>query len=66
MSDDADELLTVKDVERIYRISPAAQRTWRLRREGLGPLSFKLGSRIVYRRSEVVEWIAEQERSTRN
>ncbi|OBB79317.1 transcriptional regulator [Mycolicibacterium peregrinum] len=30
-----------------------------------GPASFTLGRRVVYRRSEVERWIAEQEQTTR-
>lgn len=30
---------------------------------GKGPASFKLGGRRVYRRSAVLQWIAEQERA---
>ncbi|QZH68891.1 helix-turn-helix domain-containing protein [Mycolicibacterium farcinogenes] len=30
-----------------------------------GPASFALGRRVVYRRSEVDRWIAEQEKATR-
>ena len=53
------DLLTPKDLERELGI-PAA--TWRwYRHVGRGPTSFKLGGRrIVYRRADVEQWLAEQ------
>lgn len=38
-------------------------RYWR--HANLGPASFSLGRRVVYRREEVERWIAEQELATR-
>lgn len=64
MNDD-DQLLTVADVEELYRIPRGTQRQWRHHRIQLGALSFRVGSRIVYRRSEVQAWIAEQENQSR-
>jgi hypothetical protein len=29
---------------------------------GVGPASFRLGRRVVYRRDEVARWLADQER----
>ncbi|AFJ35075.1 MULTISPECIES: helix-turn-helix transcriptional regulator [Mycobacterium] len=44
-------------------VNAATLRYWR--HAGIGPASFKLGRRVVYRRSEVERWIAEQEKATR-
>lgn len=63
--DDDDQLLTVADVETLYRIPAGTQRWWRMSGQHLGLLSFKIGSRVVYRRSEVAAWVAEQEKATR-
>ncbi|MEH3076199.1 MAG: hypothetical protein PGN11_05900 [Quadrisphaera sp.] len=37
-------------------------RYWRMR--GLGPPSFNLNGRVVYRRGAVLTWIAQQEQAT--
>ena len=44
-------------------IPAATLRYWR--HANIGPASFSLGKRVVYRRSEVERWIAEQEQATR-
>ena len=38
-------------------------RYWR--HADIGPVSFTLGHRVVYRRDEVLRWIAERESATR-
>ena len=55
-----DELLDHKGGFRVVRAAEGTLRYYRLR--GTGPASFKLGGRrVVYRRSEVDRWVAEQE-----
>ncbi|WP_100466175.1 helix-turn-helix transcriptional regulator [Mycobacteroides abscessus] len=56
-------LLTVKEVSELYRIEAGTLRYWRS--VNVGPPSFNIGRRVVYRRSEVERWIAEQETATR-
>jgi predicted DNA-binding transcriptional regulator AlpA len=60
-----DELLSTKRVESDYGMNAATLRYWRHANQG--PASFTLGprGRVVYRRSEVERWLAEQEQSTR-
>jgi predicted DNA-binding transcriptional regulator AlpA len=58
---DDDPLLLIDEVAKATRKSPATIR-W-LRHRGEGPPAFKLGRRLVWRRSGVIEWIAEQERA---
>lgn len=63
-----DEFLRPSDVEAEFGISVDTLSTWRLRtRRGtpVGPQSQHLGPRrIVYRRSVVEAWIAEQSQSS--
>lgn len=64
MSDD--DLLTTKQVcEEYPPLQPGTMRYWRHNDEG--PESFTLGpaGRVVYRRSAVERWLAEQEAATR-
>lgn len=60
-----EELLHAKQVEQDYGINAGTLRFWRCTNQG--PASFTLGrrGRVVYRRSEVERWIAEQEATTR-
>ncbi|NOR00028.1 helix-turn-helix domain-containing protein [Mycolicibacterium fortuitum] len=51
------------EVSEMINTSPATLRYWR--HADTGPASFLLGKRVVYRRSEVERWIAEQEQATR-
>ncbi|HTX94755.1 MAG TPA: helix-turn-helix domain-containing protein [Mycobacterium sp.] len=58
-----DEFLTTKQVSELFGLPEGTLRYYRLR--GTGPASFKLGGRrVVYRRSEVDRWVAEQEISS--
>lgn len=59
------ELLSTKQVEQEYGINAGTLRFWRSANQG--PASFTLGQRgrVVYRRSEVERWLAEQEQATR-
>lgn len=64
MSDGGD-LLHTKQVSEEYQIKAGTLRYWRSSNQG--PASFTLGprGRVVYRRSEVERWLAEQEQGTR-
>jgi predicted DNA-binding transcriptional regulator AlpA len=61
----ADELLTTKQVCEQYPFNQGTLRFWRASDQG--PASFALGrgGRIVYRRSEIERWLAEQEATTK-
>ncbi|ULP47344.1 helix-turn-helix transcriptional regulator [Mycolicibacter virginiensis] len=59
------DLLHTKQVEQEYGINAGTLRFWRCTDQG--PASFTLGprGRVVYRRSEIERWLAEQEQATR-
>lgn len=57
-----DEFLTAADLEGWTGIKASTWRYWVL--TGTGPKSFKMGRRRVWRRSNVLAWIADQELST--
>lgn len=60
---DIDEpLLTTADVAAITRAPASTVRYWR--HLGQGPRGFRLGRRVLYRRTEVLRWLAEQEAAT--
>jgi predicted DNA-binding transcriptional regulator AlpA len=60
MTDDVDDdLLTTAEVATITRAPASTVRYWR--HVGEGPRSFRLGKRVVYRRGDVLAWIAECE-----
>lgn len=52
------DLMTVPEVADEYRIPESTLRYYRHR--GEGPKSFKLGRRVVYKRSDVEAWIEAQ------
>jgi predicted DNA-binding transcriptional regulator AlpA len=52
------ELLTVADVDETTRLSAGTLRYWRALGE-VGPASFKLGRRVMYRRADVEKWLEE-------
>ncbi len=56
------ELLGVSEVSAMTGIPAGTLRYWR--HSDLGPGSFTLGRRIVYRRDEVLRWIQTQELAT--
>ncbi|WP_241472300.1 helix-turn-helix transcriptional regulator [Mycolicibacterium neoaurum] len=61
-----DDLLTTKQVCEQYPVfNQGTMRFWRATNQG--PASFSLGirGRVVYRRSEIERWLAEQETATR-
>ena len=58
------ELLTITEVAELLRTPVATLRYWR--HLGIGPASFRIGRRVMYRRSDVEDWInAQQHQSTR-
>ena len=60
-----DDLLFTNQVAEEYGFNQATLRWWR--HTDQGPASFTLGprGRVVYRRSEIERWLAEQEHATR-
>ncbi|MGB6243670.1 MAG: helix-turn-helix domain-containing protein [Gordonia sp. (in: high G+C Gram-positive bacteria)] len=55
--------MTTKQVSEEYPFLPAATlRYWR--HAGRGPKSFVIGAKVLYRKSEVERWLAEQEQAT--
>ena len=59
MMDDLEDLLTTGDVAAITRSPASTVRYWR--HLGCGPRGFTLGRRVVYRRRDVLAWLAERE-----
>jgi predicted DNA-binding transcriptional regulator AlpA len=57
------ELMCARQVSELTGVPVGTLRYWR--HANLGPASFTLGRRVVYRRNEVERWIAEQEAATR-
>lgn len=57
-----DELLGVDEAAAVLRVAPATLFNWRSR--GEGPLSFKVGRLVRYRREELERWLKAQERAT--
>jgi predicted DNA-binding transcriptional regulator AlpA len=50
------DILLLEEVSELTRLPKATLRFYRHRGEG-GPQSFKLGNRVVYKRSDVLAWI---------
>jgi predicted DNA-binding transcriptional regulator AlpA len=61
--DSPDDLLTTAEVAQIMRSPVSTLRYWR--HLGTGPHSFRLGRRVVYRRTDVTEWLNEQSEASR-
>jgi predicted DNA-binding transcriptional regulator AlpA len=57
------EIMTTRQVSETTGIPVGTLRFWRHTNQG--PASFALGRKVVYRRSELEAWIAEQESATR-
>lgn len=57
-----DEFLSAVDLERWTGTKASTWRYWVL--TGTGPKSFKMGRRRVWRRSDVLAWVADQESAT--
>jgi predicted DNA-binding transcriptional regulator AlpA len=53
------DILLLEEVSELTRLPKATLRFYRHRGDG-GPQSFKLGNRVVYRRSDVEQWIQAQ------
>lgn len=57
-----DRLLTTSQVAEWINTPATTLRWWRS--QGIGPNGFRLGRRkVMYRESEVIRWLAEQERA---
>jgi predicted DNA-binding transcriptional regulator AlpA len=56
MPDHDDELLTTAEVAQLCRTVPSTVRYWRF--TGEGPPGFKVGTRVLYWRSQVLAWLA--------
>ncbi|WP_064931735.1 helix-turn-helix transcriptional regulator [Mycolicibacterium peregrinum] len=56
-------LMTTQEVSTELGIPVGTLRYFRS--TGKGPASFRLAGRIRYRRSEVLQWVVDQERATR-
>ena len=56
-----DPLWTTDDVAQYLRRPVGTIRQWRSRK--YGPRGFRLGGMVMYRRSEVMRWLDEQERA---
>ncbi|MFD6883012.1 helix-turn-helix transcriptional regulator [Rhodococcus sp. NPDC060084] len=57
------ELLTTREVSETYCIPVATLRYWRC--QDLGPESFAIGRRVLYRREALEQWLSEQEAATK-
>lgn len=57
------ELIGARDVSDMIGVPIGTLRYWR--HLDIGPASFTLGRRVVYRRDEVLRWISQQENATR-
>jgi hypothetical protein len=57
------ELLGAEQVSEMIGVPVGTLRYWR--HSDIGPASFTLGRRVVYRRDEVLRWISERENATR-
>jgi excisionase family DNA binding protein len=55
IADDPPELLTITEAADVLRTPVATLRYWR--HQGIGPRSFCLGRRVLYRRDDVHAWI---------
>lgn len=64
MDDREHELLTIAEAADLVRSPIATLRYWR--HLGIGPCSFRVGRRVLYRRSDIADWIAAQRDTTRS
>jgi hypothetical protein len=64
VSSDDPEYMTTEEVAALTRRSIDTVRWWRTTRKG--PQGFKVGRRVLYRRTEVLAWIAAQEHDQRD
>jgi predicted site-specific integrase-resolvase len=56
------ENLTTAELSKEFKVADITLRGWRHR--GIGPRWFKLGGRVVYKRSDVEAWMQEQYEQT--
>ena len=56
-----DRILRMPEVSEMTTL--AEQTLYSMRAKGTGPRSFKLGGRVAYRESAVLEWLAQQEQA---
>ena len=56
------DLLTITEAADLLRAPVATLRYWR--HLGTGPRSFRLGRRVLYRRDDLHNWIAQQRAET--
>jgi DNA-binding transcriptional MerR regulator len=52
------KILTLEEVAALTRVPAATLRFWR--HKGIGPQSFRVGRRVVYKEADVVAWLDEQ------
>ena len=55
-----DRLMTMEEVAEQYRVPLATLRFYRHRGD-LGPKSFRLGGRVVYKQSDCDAWVEQQD-----
>lgn len=55
-----DELMTLKEVATLVRVTEATLRYWRHLRTG--PRGFRIGRSVRYWRNDVIHWLEEQSR----
>lgn len=60
---DSSDFMTTEQVSELTGVHQGTLRYWR--HADKGPASFRLGSRVIYRRTAVMAWIAVQESATR-
>jgi hypothetical protein len=54
-----DRFSTTEEVAARYRTKPGTVRYWR--HAGIGPRGVKIGTRVLYRESELIRWERERE-----
>lgn len=64
MDDRDHELLTIAEAADLLRSPVATLRYWR--HLGVGPCSFRVGRRVLYRRTDIDNWIAARRDATRS
>lgn len=64
MDDPDHELLTIREVADLVRSPIATLRYWR--HLGIGPLGFRVGRHVLYRRADIDEWISAQREASRS
>lgn len=57
-----ERLYTTAEVAEIVRMAPSTIRYWRM--TGTGPAGFKLGRRVLYRESALLDWLQERSKGT--